>query len=215
MDPAAATEESPAAATKWVSTKGNPPGIIDHRTGKKQARLVGAKVNGKAYQRPIPGLFKDLEEALAAQGVALQKFNADGVEAVWPADKEQRNQRGMVCRALRCQPSLPAPHVSTCAAPELRLCMCAQGLKRTQLALARAEERAAKKTTDERDPKLPTSVPLPKDVTDVQNQHVATLLAEGAPVGTAPGAVADAVPGAAAVAAVGPSSDNDERVIGE
>ena len=48
----AAAEESPAAA-KYVSSKGNPPGILDHRTGKKQARLLGVKVDGKAYQRPI------------------------------------------------------------------------------------------------------------------------------------------------------------------
>ena len=53
-------------------------------------------------------------------------------------------------------------------------------MKRKQEALEKAEARAAKKAAaEERDSKLPTSVPLPKDVTDVQNQHVATLLAEG------------------------------------
>ena len=78
---AAAEPEEPALK---VSAKGNPPGIIDHRTGKKQARLVGVKVDGRAYQRPIPGLFKDIEDALAAQAVAKQKFDAGGVEAVSP-----------------------------------------------------------------------------------------------------------------------------------
>ena len=61
-------------------------------------------------------------------------------------------------------------------------CVCAQGSKRAQQALEKAEARAAKKpaTTDGRvDSKLPTSVPLPKDVSEVNNVHVATLLAEG------------------------------------
>ena len=53
---------------------------------------------------------------------------------------------------------------------------------RAQQVLEKAEARAAKKTAtteDGRDPKLPTSVLLPKDVSEVNNVHVATLLAEG------------------------------------
>ena len=95
--------------------------------------------------------------------------------------------------------------------------MCAQGLKRAQVALEKAEARAAKKAaTDERDPRLPKSVPLPKDVSDVQNQHVATLLAEGvlAAVGTAPEATGAVPRGAAvfaAVAARAPGSDDENN----
>ena len=101
--------------------------------------------------------------------------------AVWPPKNEERNERGKVRCVLHCQPACCSPaHV-----------FCAQGLKRKQVALEKAEARAAKKTAaEERDPQLPTSVPLPKDVSEVQNQHVATLLAEGtpAPAGAAPGA---------------------------
>ena len=92
-----------------MSTKGNPPGIIDHRTGKKQARLPGVKVDGKAYQRPIQGLFNDNEEAVAAQAVARQKFEAGGVDAVWAPKNEDRNQRGMVRRVA------PLPQSACCS----------------------------------------------------------------------------------------------------
>ena len=94
-----------------MSTKGNPPGIIDHRTGKKQARLPGVKVDGRAYQRPIPGLFKDVEEALAAQAVARQKFEAGGVAAVWPPKNEERNERGKVRCELLTTASLRSLHL--------------------------------------------------------------------------------------------------------
>ena len=61
------------------------------------------------------------------------------------------------------------------------MCLRAQGSKRAHQALEKAEARAAKKDakTNERDAKLPTSVLLPKDVSEVNNVHVATLLAEG------------------------------------
>ena len=72
-------------------------------------------------------------------------------------------------------------------------CVCAQGSKRAQQALEKAEARAAKKAakTDERDPKLPTSVLLPKDVSEVNNVHVATLLAEGVAAAAAGAATAE------------------------
>ena len=53
MEPTAG-EEPPAKKKK--GEKGYPPGILDHRTGKLQARLPGFKVDGKACQKPIPGL---------------------------------------------------------------------------------------------------------------------------------------------------------------
>ena len=181
---AAVPEESPVLK---VSAKGNPPGIIDHRSGKKQARLPGIKVEGTAYhyQRPIPGLFKDVEEALAAQAVARQKFDAGGVDAVWPPKNDDRNQRGTVCCALHARLRLL---LLTCS------CVCAQGSKRAHQALEKAEARAAKKDakTDERDPKLPTSVLLPKGVSEVNNVHVAALLAEGVRVAAEPAAGATA-----------------------
>ena len=107
---------------------------------------------------------------------------------------------------------------AACCSPACAF-VCAQGSKRQLVALEKAEARAAKKaTTDERDPKLPTSVPLPKDVNKVQNQHMATLLAEGVP---APADAADAAANAAAVAAAGPwppaaepADDDNELEIG-
>ena len=99
--PAAA--ETPAASppeppSKKKGSKGLPPGIIAHRSGKFQARLVGVKVDGKAYQRPIPGLFKDTGEAVVAQAAALLLFESGGIEAVWPmAVPAERNGRGQVC----------------------------------------------------------------------------------------------------------------------
>ena len=73
---AAAPAEPPLEqpAKKRKGEKGNPPGIFDHNSGDKQARLLGVKVNGKAYERPIPGRYKSIEEAAAAQAVAYQKF---------------------------------------------------------------------------------------------------------------------------------------------
>ena len=90
-----------AASRLRKGEKGNPPGIFDHNSGDKQARLVGVKVNGKAYQRPIPGRYKSIEEAAAAQAVAYQKFATGGVEAVWPTTPmTDRNQRGTVRHAF-------------------------------------------------------------------------------------------------------------------
>ena len=42
-----------------------PPGILQHHSGRYQARLLGAKVEGKACQRPIPGLYNEIEVAKA------------------------------------------------------------------------------------------------------------------------------------------------------
>ena len=54
----------------------------------------------------------------------------------------------------------------------------------------------AASVADKRDPKLPTSVPMPKDVSEINNVHVATLLADGA--ATQPAAAGAAVPAATA-----------------
>ena len=94
-----------------LATPENSPGIIDHRSGKKQARLVGVKVDGKAYQRPIPGLFKNDEEAVVAQAVAQQKFDAGGVAAVWPPKNEERNEPSVGRCAVCSTASLRAAHL--------------------------------------------------------------------------------------------------------
>ena len=109
---AAAPVETPAALpaeppTKKKGSKGYPPGIFDHRSGQFQARLPGVKVAGKAYQRPIPGLFKKIEEAVVAQAAALLLFESGGVEAVWlPKDSApagpERNKRGQVRCPATC-----------------------------------------------------------------------------------------------------------------
>ena len=84
---------------KKCRKKDNPPGIFDHNSGKKQARLLGFKVDGKACQKPIPGLYADVQAALAAQADAQQKLAAGGPQAVWPnwdAPPPGRSQRGSV-----------------------------------------------------------------------------------------------------------------------
>ena len=100
MEPTAG-EEPPAKKKK--GEKGYPPGILDHRTGKLQARLPGFKVDGKACQKPIPGLHDNVEVAVAEQAKAQQKLEHGGPEAVWPnwaAPQSQRNGRGQVRCAL-------------------------------------------------------------------------------------------------------------------
>eukprot|EP00966_Prymnesium_polylepis_P283749 6555104-Prymnesium_polylepis.1 len=85
-----------AAAKKPRVKKGYPRGIIDHPTGVYQARIQ--KINDAAKRvnenRPIPGLFKTIEDAVTAQAAAQLKF--DNGEEVWPAPKfnEPRNARG-------------------------------------------------------------------------------------------------------------------------
>ena len=110
--------------TKKKGSKGRPPGIIEHRSGRYQDRLLGAKVDGKAYQRPIPGLYKEIEDALAAQAASMLLFESGGVEAVWPPKETtpaERNKRGEVRRpaACSCTVLLLAPNpllVCTCRA---------------------------------------------------------------------------------------------------
>ena len=80
------------SANKKKSAKGLPPGILEHRSGKLQVRLLGIKVDGKAYQRPIPGLFKDDVEAVAAQAASMQLFESGGIEAVWPLKETAPNE---------------------------------------------------------------------------------------------------------------------------
>ena len=129
----------PSASKKKKGSKGLPPGILEHRSGKLQARLLGVKVDGKAYQRPIPGLFKSEEEAVAAQAASMLLFESGGIEAVWPPKEtapDERNKRGQVRATSACSCTLPV------LAPDTLL-LCArvhlQGSKRKHLAAARLE----------------------------------------------------------------------------
>ena len=90
-------------------SKGLPPGIIQHRSGQYQARLLGVKVDGKACQRPIPGLFKDIPGVMAAQAASMLLFQSGGVEAVWPTKEiapAERNKCGEVRRPAACSCTL-------------------------------------------------------------------------------------------------------------
>ena len=97
-----------AAGQEEEGCEGQPtaPGILDHPSGKKQARLLGFKVNGKACQKPIPGLYHDVDAAVAAQANAQQRLEQGGPEFVWPkwaaATTAERNSRGMVRCVLHC-----------------------------------------------------------------------------------------------------------------
>ena len=98
-------EDAGELLTKKKGSKGLPPGIFEHRSGKLQARLCGVKVDGKAYQRPIPGLYKDREDALEAQAASMLLFKSGGVEAVWPPKEvapAERNKRGQVRHPAKC-----------------------------------------------------------------------------------------------------------------
>ena len=91
---------------KKKGSKGSPPGILEHRSGKYQVRLPGATVDGKACQRPIPGLFKETVDALAAQArAAMLLFESGGIQAVWLLKETapaERNKRGEVRRPATC-----------------------------------------------------------------------------------------------------------------
>ena len=105
-------------AKKKKGDKGNPPGIIDHPSGKKQARLPGFKVDGRACQKPIPGLFVDVPAAVAGQLEAQQKLASGGPEAVWPnwSVTAERNKRGEVRRSvpLTCDACLCSAVLARC-----------------------------------------------------------------------------------------------------
>ena len=77
----APVEEPPAKKKKGSNAPA--PGIFGNEP-KLQARLLGFKVDGKACQKPIPGTYKNVDAALAAQAEAQQKLAAGGPEAVWP-----------------------------------------------------------------------------------------------------------------------------------
>ena len=185
------TEDAGEVPAKKKGSKGYPPGILEHRSGKLQARLPGVKVEGKSYQRPIPGLYKELEDAVAAQTAALQLFESGGVEAVWPVASTERNERGKV-RASKCPTVNPVPTGSSLIA-RASIAVHLQGSKRKQLATARLEEKATKpkgvshqskgvgrgsnghgpngkfvrRDGEQRDPQLPTTVPMPHAVEDI------------------------------------------------
>tara|TARA_B110000046_G_scaffold174491_1_gene198287 strand:- start:564 stop:983 length:420 start_codon:yes stop_codon:yes gene_type:complete len=97
------TEEMEAPAKRRKGDKGMPKGIIEHRTGKYQARLSWKDgTTNKTVQRFIPGLFMAIEDAVIAQAAAQELFDSGGVEAVWPPKfSETRNKRGEVSRAGR------------------------------------------------------------------------------------------------------------------
>ena len=104
------TVEMEAPAKRRKGDKGLPKGIIEHRTGKYQARLSWKDgTTNKTVQRFIPGLFMEIEDAVVAQAAAQQLFDSGGVEAVWPPKfLETRNKRGEVSRAGRIK-RLPRP----------------------------------------------------------------------------------------------------------
>ena len=81
----------------------------------------------------------------------------------------------------------------TCAA---LLTFCCESAHAAQAPPPAKRAKASESVADKRDPKLPTSVPMPKDVSEINNVHVATLLADGA--ATQPAAAGAAVPAATA-----------------
>ena len=79
------------------------------RSGQYQARLLGVKVDGKACQRPIPRLFKDIPGVMAAQAASMLLFQSGGVEAVWPTKEiapAERNKCSEVRRPAACSCTL-------------------------------------------------------------------------------------------------------------
>ena len=92
---------------KKKGSKGLPKGITEHQSKKLQARLSYKGEDGKTIQRFIPGLFEDIDAAVAAQAVAYEVLNNDGPLAVWPpVTKPERKKRGEV----RASPSPDLQH---------------------------------------------------------------------------------------------------------
>ena len=60
------------------------------------------------------------------------------------------------------------------------LTVCCESAHAAQAPPPAKRVKVAASVADKRDPKLPTSVPMPKDVSEINNVHVATLLADGA-----------------------------------
>ena len=115
---AAAGGDGGAAPRAEQGEQGLPPGIRPYKkTTRFYVRLPGYKVDGKASQRPIPGTFKDIPAALAAQAEAQLKLKAGGTLAVWPteAPDPSRNARGTVRRAPHTV--LPRPPCAVRALP--------------------------------------------------------------------------------------------------
>ena len=81
------------------------------------------------------------------------------------------------------------------------LTVCCESAHAAQAPPPAKRAKMAASVADKRDPKLPTSVPMPKAVSEINNVHVATLLADGAATQPAAGAPA----GAAVPAATAPS----------
>ena len=190
----ATTEEPPAKKRK--GDKGLPKGIFGDLP-KLQARLPGFKVEGKACQKPIPGTYKDVDAAVAAQADAQQKLAAGGPEAVWPNwnAPAERNKRNEVRRSA-------AQALCLCS---LRCQCCAQGSRREQERAAKRADASAKKWNHgaplskkskglgvqqgangrfvavgekPRDPALPTSVPMPSAVEDIMDPGMRTMWEE-------------------------------------
>ena len=74
------------------------------------------------------------------------------------------------------------------------LTVCCESAHAAQAPPPAKRAKVSESVADKRDPKLPTSVPMPKDVSEINNVHVATLLADGA--ATQPAAAGAAVPAA-------------------
>ena len=82
---------------KKKGSKGLPKGITEHQSKKLQARLSYKGEDGKTIQRFIPGLFEDIDAAVAAQAAAYKVLDNDGPLAVWPpVTKPERKKRGEV-----------------------------------------------------------------------------------------------------------------------
>ena len=97
-EPPVLDADGDAPPAKKKGSKGYPKGIIDHKSGNFQARLSYKDEKGKIVQRPIPGLFGTIPEAVAAQTEKQLLLDSGGVDAVWTNNAStERNKRGEVC----------------------------------------------------------------------------------------------------------------------
>ena len=178
-------EAAPAAATT-TGMKGMPTGITANKkkgtpTGTYQVRVTYTPMGVK--QRGL-GSFRSIEEAAAAYEAAMAQLKA----GTMPWDGEARKNtyaRGEVSL-------LAAAAHGMHAACMRRLADRCESAHAAQAPPPAKRTKAAASVADKRDPTLPTSVPLPKDVIEVNNVHVATLLADGVRVAAQPAAGAPA-----------------------
>ena len=204
MDDADGADAAAAPAAKQKrGVSGLPRGVSKTKApGRWQARVT-VKVNGASKQRSA-GSYASVEEA-AQTVIEYEAVLAAGGDPWTEPARVNKHKRGEVCLPER---------VALTAVCSLTRCACSAQAPRNEdgsrfcerktdrrwkknKGASTAAEEAENQAENERDPTLPTSVPLPNAVEEITDPVMAALFTEGAPTGPTPtegeGAVTEAV----------------------